>query len=84
MIHVGRINYELGLFNANFDSRNKDLIPVPGLKQQLEIPESRHWVLEEDPVFHERSQLRYLNTRRFVLGRFGRFRCSRIDLENLR
>lgn len=55
MIHVGRISYELGLFNAHFDSKNNDLIPAPELKHMFEIPESRHWVLEEDPVFSERA-----------------------------
>ena len=84
MIHVGRISYELGLRGANFDSRNKDLIPAPELKHMFEIPESRHWVLEEDPVFTERTQLRYFKSRRIEFGRFGRFRYSRIDLENLR
>jgi hypothetical protein len=84
MIHVGRINYELGLFNANFDSRNKDILPDPVLKRQLEIPEARHWVLEEDPVFSERTKLEYFKTRRFEFGRFGRLRCSRINLENLK
>ena len=81
MIHVDRISYELGLFNANFDSRNKDLIPATMLKPLLDIPESRHWVLENDPVFCERYQLGYCQTRR--VG-FCRFRHARINLENLR
>ncbi len=81
MIHVSRISYELGLSSTNFDSRNKDLIPVPVLKRLLNIPESKYWVLEEDPVFNERFQLGYCKTRR--IG-FGRFRYSRINLGNLR
>lgn len=84
MIHVGRINYELGLCSANFDSRNRDIIPGPALKHMLDIPESRHLVLEEDPVFAERTQLRYFKSRRSELGRFGRFRYSRVNMDNLR
>lgn len=81
MIHVGRINYELGLCSANFDSRNRDIIPGPALKHMLDIPESRHWVLEEDPVWKERLHFDYCKARKFM---FVRFRCHRINMENLR
>jgi hypothetical protein len=81
MIHVGRINYELGLCDANFGSRNTDIIPGPVTQLSYIQAESKHYVLEEDPVFHERIQLDYCKVRRI---RFGRFRCHRINLENLR